>query len=57
MVTETKVKNCPFSNQPLSCGKAICGDCEVRAKAGVAANQQIAESMDSYWGNLNSGAD
>jgi len=57
MVTETKVKHCPFSKQTLPCNRVVCGDCEVRIKATARENQQIAENMKSYWAHLADGAE
>ena len=56
MKPKIKIELCPFSDQPLLCGKPDCGDCEIRAKVAARENQQVGENMKSYWISLN-GAD
>lgn len=56
MVSETKLELCPFSEKPLLCDKAVCGDCQARIEAAALVNQRIAENMEDFWKHQCSGA-
>lgn len=57
VVMERITRQCPFSNQIITCSEANCGDCEIRQGWERTRLERIASRMEDYWRHQNSGAE